>query len=72
MNIMQEHKISHGDLKATNLLWVDNQLYFIDLDAARQHKTIASWQRANKRDKKRFLKNWRDTPELEALFARIK
>lgn len=72
MNLMQEYMISHGDMKASNLLWVDNQLYFIDLDAARQHKTRSSWLRSNKRDRKRFLKNWRDMPELEALFTWLK
>lgn len=69
MQIMQQNRISHGDLKASNLLWVDKQLFFIDLDAAQQHVSMLSWRRANKRDKRRFLKNWRDQPELLKLFS---
>ena len=69
---MQQYKISHGDMKASNLLWVDSELFFIDLDAARQHHSEASWRRANIRDRKRFLKNWRGIPELELLFAWLK
>lgn len=66
---MQTHLISHGDMKATNLLWVNETLYFVDLDAARQHSSAKSWQRANRRDCKRFMKNWRDNPELMKLFS---
>ncbi|MBX2847871.1 MAG: hypothetical protein KTR16_06110 [Acidiferrobacterales bacterium] len=69
MKVMRQNKISHGDMKASNLLWVDNQLFFIDLDGARYHRTFISWQRSNKRDRRRFLKNWREMPEIEALFA---
>lgn len=69
MTKMQLGKLSHGDMKASNLLWVDDKLFFIDLDAARQHKSNASWRRANRRDRKRFLKNWRNMPELQTLFG---
>lgn len=72
MQIMQQYKITHGDMKASNLLWVNNQLFFIDLDGARQHNSMLSWKRSNKRDRKRFLKNWREFPELEALFSWLK
>jgi predicted Ser/Thr protein kinase len=67
--VMQEHLISHGDLKASNILWVNRQLYFIDLDAAKKHTTNISWQIAHKKDVKRFLKNWRDEPKLIGLFS---
>lgn len=69
MTIMQQHNISHGDMKASNILWVDEQLFFIDLDAARQHASSVNWTRANRRDRKRFLKNWQDQPELLKLFS---
>ena len=72
MDCMRESKISHGDMKASNLLWVQGELFFIDLDAAKQHRTKFGWQLANKRDKKRFLKNWRDQPELLELFSWLK
>lgn len=51
-------RISHGDLKATNLLWCGNRLSLIDLDAMRQHTTDASYQRAWRKDRARLLRNW--------------
>ena len=50
--------ISHGDLKANNLLWHDNQIYLIDLDAMIQHRSAASHARAWRRDRARLLRNW--------------
>ncbi|NMG00943.1 hypothetical protein GPA27_26560 [Aromatoleum toluolicum] len=55
---LYRERISHGDLKATNLLWDGNKSLLIDLDAARQHATIAGFHRAWRRDRARFLRNW--------------
>lgn len=66
---MRAAKLSHGDLKASNLIWHNDELYFIDLDAAQQHRSISSWSRAHHKDRQRFSKNWRDQPALLALFA---
>ncbi|MFT5135725.1 MAG: tRNA A-37 threonylcarbamoyl transferase component Bud32 [Arenicella sp.] len=68
---MRTHKLSHGDMKASNLLWVDGELYFIDLDAARKHRSLWSWYTSHAKDKKRFLKNWQSQPNLLALFEEI-
>ncbi len=51
-------RISHGDLKATNLLWCDDQPHLVDLDAMRQHAGEAGFKRAWQRDCARFLDNW--------------
>ena len=67
-NKMRQHKISHGDMKASNLLWRDNTLYFIDLDAAQQHCQSITWAMSHRKDVKRFLKNWQNQPELLSLF----
>ena len=56
--------LSHGDMKATNLLWDGNRLALIDLDAAHQHARKLSWRKANRKDRRRFLKNWQDQPQL--------
>lgn len=69
--VMRQNHLSHGDMKASNLLWMDGELFFIDLDAARQHLNSVTWKAANRKDKKRFLKNWQDQPELLALFSEI-
>lgn len=65
---MRQHRLSHGDMKASNLLWVNSELFFIDLDAATQHKSGASWLMRHRKDVKRFLKNWHDQPKLIELF----
>lgn len=53
-----EQRISHGDLKATNLLWAGDRVELIDLDAVTQHRTPAAHARAWKRDRARLLRNW--------------
>lgn len=66
---MRQHKITHGDMKATNLLWVNNELYFVDLDAARKHRSKLLWQHSHSKDQQRFLKNWQHHPALKNLFS---
>ena len=58
-------RISHGDLKGTNLIWHDSRWVLIDLDALRQHGTARSFALAYARDRSRFLRNW---PAGGALF----
>jgi len=53
-------RISHGDLKGTNLLW-DEALgcwSLIDLDAMQQHRSLHRFTAAFARDRARFLRNW--------------
>jgi len=65
---MHKHRLSHGDMKASNLMWVQGELFFIDLDAAQQHFTSKCWLVSHYKDKKRFLKNWQSQPQLAKLF----
>ena len=67
-NAMAEHWLSHGDMKATNLMWDGQRLRLIDLDAASQHRSSWLWRRANNRDRRRFMKNWLNKPVLHAAF----
>lgn len=55
---LYRERISHGDLKATNLLWDGRDVQLIDLDAMQQHRSDAAHQRAWLRDRKRLLRNW--------------
>nr|WP_154666114.1 lipopolysaccharide kinase InaA family protein [Thauera linaloolentis] len=55
---LHRERISHGDLKATNLLWHAGRIVLIDLDAMQQHRSAASHARAWRRDRARLLRNW--------------
>jgi len=68
---MRAAKLTHGDMKATNIMWVDGELFFIDLDAARKHRFMSTWRRSHVKDVKRFMKNWKDQPQLLALFNEL-
>lgn len=65
-------KLSHGDLKITNILLNEHQEpVLIDLDSMRQHRFSQSlWQRFRK-DIQRFLKNWQDNPAMRQLFEKL-
>lgn len=51
-------RISHGDFKATNLLWHDGRVVLIDLDAMQAHTDEAQWRAAWAKDRARFIRNW--------------
>lgn len=51
-------RISHGDLKATNLLWHEGRVVLIDLDALEQHFSASRYARAWQTDRARLLRNW--------------
>jgi tRNA A-37 threonylcarbamoyl transferase component Bud32 len=55
---LRRHRISHGDLKATNLLWDGERVLLIDLDGVVQHRSVAAYERAWRRDRARLLRNW--------------
>lgn len=67
--ILARHQISHGDLKATNILITDDQVCFVDLDAMREHRSKRTFQQAFRRDIERFMRNWVDLPEVRELFS---
>jgi tRNA A-37 threonylcarbamoyl transferase component Bud32 len=66
---MKMARLTHGDLKASNLMWSDDKLFFIDLDAAQQHRNPVTWLKGHSKDRKRFLKNWENDKQLLALFG---
>jgi len=60
---------THGDFKASNLM-VDSQdrLVLIDLDSFQFHQLVSRKRRQQKKDMKRFFRNWKDEPEVAGLF----
>src|SRR6185312_3962136 len=57
-------QVSHGDLKATNILIASSKPILLDLDAMRLHRLPCRWRAAHQRDQKRFMKNWENQPEI--------
>ncbi len=66
---LKEVRISHGDLKATNILLADNKPILLDLDAMRLHRFKGTAHRASKRDWQRFLRNWAGRTKVLKIFA---
>jgi tRNA A-37 threonylcarbamoyl transferase component Bud32 len=65
-------QISHGDMKASNIkVLSDGKPLLIDLDSMRQHRYAFVAQKANARDIKRFMRNWKDTPSLYNAFIKV-
>lgn len=50
--------VSHGDMKATNFIVVDEQVQVIDLDAVAWHSSNTSFIKAFRQDLQRFMENW--------------
>ena len=64
------HKLGiyHKDCKATNFLIHQQQPWVIDLDAMREFRSRQSFLRRYKVDRKRFLANWKNQPQLQRWF----
>jgi tRNA A-37 threonylcarbamoyl transferase component Bud32 len=56
--------IEHGDMKATNMKWVDGAPLLLDLDAMKMHRCEWRFARRHTRDLRRFLKNWHNAPDI--------
>jgi tRNA A-37 threonylcarbamoyl transferase component Bud32 len=70
--IMADYRISHGDMKATNFLLHDKELYVLDLDSMVRSRSRESFTGKFSKDLKRFRKNWVGTsmePKIETLLA---
>lgn len=63
-NDLARHRISHGDCKATNLLWHGERVWLIDLDAMQAHASEAAWRKAWGKDRARFIRNWPAESEM--------
>ena len=63
-------KISHGDLKASNIKMLNHQPILIDLDSMQQHGfgLIATHNHA--RDLRRFMRNWQQDERLSNAFEK--
>ncbi len=66
---MGELRIAHGDMKATNfIVRPDGEIAIVDLDGMRRHWIAPRFWYERWQDHRRFLRNWQDQPEVQALF----
>lgn len=63
-------KLSHGDMKASNIKLLEGKPYLIDLDSMQQHRFSFYAQKRHARDLKRFMQNWQDQPTLYNTFVK--
>ena len=68
---LQKARVHHRDFKITNFLVNQNEVYLIDLDHMSYDLTGLGLKRMLRRDKKRFLKNFKDHPELFSRFETL-
>ncbi|MCC2666938.1 MAG: kdkA [Gammaproteobacteria bacterium] len=64
-------KITHGDLKMTNILLENEKPVLIDLDGMREHKTLLGFKRAFQKEIKRFMRNWEKESTIYKLFMKF-
>ncbi len=68
LKFLANANMSHGDFKATNFIVAGEKLYIIDIEGIREHSCRWSLRRSLKRDCRRFMKNWKDMPEVARIF----
>ena len=61
-------RITHGDLKMTNILIHKYKPLLIDLDGMHEHRTAKGFKRAFQQEIKRFMFNWRDNRTVYNMF----
>lgn len=64
-------RLTHSDLKMTNILIHQNQPFLIDLDGMVEHRTKLSLKKAYRNSLKRFMRNWEQRPSVKALFEKL-
>jgi tRNA A-37 threonylcarbamoyl transferase component Bud32 len=61
-------RITHGDLKMTNILICKYKPLLIDLDGMQEHRSAVGFKRAFQQEIKRFMHNWRDNRTVYHMF----
>jgi tRNA A-37 threonylcarbamoyl transferase component Bud32 len=64
-------KISHHDMKGTNIIINQGYPVLVDLDAMCMHISRRRFNYAHKRDVNIFLRNWLDTSDVSTLFKSL-
>ena len=65
--VMKRCKLSHGDLKASNFIFTNDELVLLDLDATNLHVLTWTFNRAFRKDMERFVKNFSRDSTLKGM-----
>jgi len=68
---LSQCRVSHGDMKGSNIILSETGPVLIDLDAMHEHVLNWSFRRMWRRDLRRFMCNWASCPDVEAMFVRL-
>ena len=60
MQLLWKHHITHGDMKGSNIMLINNQIVVLDLDSAKQHRGEAAARQRIDKDMERFLRNLKE------------
>jgi tRNA A-37 threonylcarbamoyl transferase component Bud32 len=63
-------RISHGDLKSTNLVVYDDHLHVLDLDGMHKHLFLYFFKRAFRKDINRLIGNWQQNVTFSELLTK--
>lgn len=72
LEVLRRYMISHGDLKASNFIYANDELVLLDLDATTRHRLRPMFRRAFQKDLERFLKNFTEESGLQGMQSQAK
>ena len=58
LRTLAAYRITHGDMKASNIVVTDNSLVLMDLDSMKQHRSGILFRMQFRKDLERFMRNW--------------
>ncbi|MCB1671426.1 MAG: lipopolysaccharide kinase InaA family protein [Gammaproteobacteria bacterium] len=67
LEVLRRYMISHGDLKASNFIFANDELVLLDLDATTRHALRLTFRRAFRKDLERFLRNFSEGSGMQAM-----
>ena len=72
LGMLKSSMLSHGDMKATNIIIHGSKPFLLDLDSMVARTSKKRFVRAWAKDMKRFMQNWQNLPETAQLFKQLK
>jgi serine/threonine protein kinase len=71
LQLLWNHHITHGDTKGNNILLGNDRVTLLDLDSVKMNKVKFVAKHRIRKDKERFLRNWKDPALYELAQQRL-